>query len=341
MLLLCFLFLFILLLFPETAAEGSKSGLLLWAGVLVPSLLPFSVLTSLIRRTMQGRRCQYLLLAAGILSGYPIGAKVAGELYKDGMLSREKALFFAGFTNNPSPMFVIFFVAGSMLGMDSGQYLFYALVLLSSLLGSLCFLLFTKKSRLPRAKTVADAAPATAVPASPAVASSPTVVVSPSVPASPAVASNPTVVVSSSVPVSPSVPAVSGTPRVKSAESFSRMIDAEIASSALLLIKIGGYIMFFSIFATLLRQLPVIPYYAKLLLGSILEITTGDAMIAASPLSGHAKIILSLAATAFGGLSAAAQTNSVLQNTGLPFSRYVMIKVLAGSFGLLLGLIFF
>lgn len=317
MLLLCFLFLFILLLFPETAAEGSKSGLLLWAGVLVPSLLPFSVLTSLIRRTMQGRRCQYLLLAAGILSGYPIGAKVAGELYKDGILSREKALFFAGFTNNPSPMFVIFFVAGSMLGMDSGQYLFYALVLLSSLLGSLCFVLFTKKSRLPGAKTVADAAPATAVPTSPAVASNPTVV------------------------VSSSVPAVSGTPRVKSAESFSRMIDAEIASSALLLIKIGGYIMFFSIFATLLRQLPVIPYYAKLLLGSILEITTGDAMIAASPLSGHAKIILSLAATAYGGLSAAAQTNSVLQNTGLPFSRYVMIKVLAGSFGLLLGLIFF
>lgn len=294
MLLLCFLFLFLLLLFPETAAEGSKSGLLLWAGVLVPSLLPFSVLTSLIRRTMQGRRCQYLLLTAGILSGYPIGAKVAGELYKDGMLSREKALFFAGFTNNPSPMFVIFFVAGSMLGMDSGQYLFYALVLLSSLLGSLCFVLFTKKRSLPRAKAVADATPVAAAPANPTVA-----------------------------------------------ESFSRMIDAEIASSALLLIKIGGYIMFFSIFAALLRQLPVIPYYVKLLFGSILEITTGDAMIAASPLSGHAKIILSLAATAFGGLSAAAQTNSVLQNTGLPFSRYVIIKVLAGSFGLLLGLIFF
>lgn len=323
MLLLCFLFLFILLLFPETAAEGSKSGLLLWAGVLVPSLLPFSVLTSLIRRTMQGRRCQYLLLAAGILSGYPIGAKVAGELYKDGMLSREKALFFAGFTNNPSPMFVIFFVAGSMLGMDSGQYLFYALVLLSSLLGSLCFVLFTKKRGLPRAKTVADAAPVTAAPAISAIASSPTVIVN------------------SSVPDNPSAPSVSGMPQIKSTGSFSRMIDAEIASSALLLIKIGGYIMFFSIFAALLRHLPVIPYYVKLLFGSILEITTGDAMIAASPLSGHAKIILSLAATAFGGLSAAAQTNSVLQNTGLPFSRYVMIKVLAGSFGLLLGLIFF
>lgn len=290
MLLLCFLFLFILLLFPETAAEGSKSGLLLWAGVLVPSLLPFSVLTSLIRRTMSGRRCQYLLLAAGILSGYPIGAKVAGELYKDGVLSREKALFFAGFTNNPSPMFVIFFVAGSMLGMGSGQYLFYALVLLSSLLGSLCFLLFTKNTRHAQSAPVISAIAA---------------------------------------------------PETPSAKSFSRLIDSEIASSALLLIKIGGYIMFFSIFAALLHQLPVIPYYAKLLLGGILEITTGDAMIAASPLSGHAKIILSLAATAFGGLSAAAQTNSVLQNTGLSFSHYVMIKVLAGLFGLLLGVLFF
>ncbi len=187
-------------------------------------------------------------------------------------------------------MFVIFFVAGSMLGMGSGQYLFYALVLLSSLFGSLCFLLFTKKTR--------HAQPA------------------------------------------PVISAIAA-PETQSAESFSRLIDSEIASSALLLIKIGGYIMFFSIFAALLRQLPVIPYYAKLLLGGILEITTGDAMIAASPLSGHAKIILSLAATAFGGLSAAAQTNSVLQNTGLPLSRYVMIKVLAGLFGLLLGVLFF
>lgn len=288
MLLLCFLFLFILLLFPETAAEGSKSGLILWAGVLVPSLLPFSVLTSLIRHYMQGRRCHYLLLAAGILSGYPIGAKIAGELYKDGALSREKALFFAGFTNNPSPMFVIFFVAGSMLGLDSGKYLFYALVLLSSLLGSLCFLLFTGKRGGHQTPPAAPVQPDDEKP-----------------------------------------------------ESFSKLIDAEIGSSALLLIKIGGYIMFFSILAALLRQLPIIPYYAKLLLGSILEITTGDAMIAGAPLSRHMKIILSLAATAFGGLSAAAQTNSVLQNTGLPFSRYVMIKVLAGMFGLLLGFIFF
>ena len=39
MLILFFLLLFILLLFPEAAAQGSKNGLILWATVLVPSLL--------------------------------------------------------------------------------------------------------------------------------------------------------------------------------------------------------------------------------------------------------------------------------------------------------------
>lgn len=286
MLVTCFLFLIILLLFPETAAEGSKNGLVLWATVLVPSLLPFSILTSLIRHYMNGKPYHYLLLAAGILSGYPVGAKIAGELYKDGALSYRKALFFAGFTNNPSPMFVLFFVGGNMLHMGFGRYLFYVLVLLSSLSGSLLFVLLSKQAAQGRC--------------------------------------------------APGAP-----PVTDQAEPFSRVIDREIASGALLLIKIGGYIMLFSIFTTLLQRLPGIPYYVKLLLGSILEVTTGDAMIAGAPLPHNMKIILCLAATSFGGLSAAAQTNSVLQNTGLPLSRYLIIKLLAGLSALLAGFIVF
>lgn len=287
MLLLFFILLFILLLFPESAAAGSKNGLILWATVLVPSLLPFSILTSLIRRYMEGKPYHFLLLAAGILSGYPIGAKIAGELYLDGSLTYKKALFFAGFTNNPSPMFVLFFVAGNTLHLGSGKYLFYALVLLSSFLGSLCFTLFARRgSRHP------DKLPH---------------------------------------------------PKTASAEPlpFSKIIDAEISASALLLIKIGGYIMLFSILATLMRGLPLIPYYAKLFLGNILEITTGNAMTADAPLPHNIKTILSLAATSFGGLSAAAQTNSVLQNTGLSLIHYLIMKLFGGLFALLLGFLFF
>lgn len=288
MLVLFFILLFILLLFPEAAAQGSKNGLILWATVLVPSLLPFSILTSLIRRYMKNNPFRYVLLAAGILSGYPIGAKISGELYADGSLSYTRALFFAGFTNNPSPMFILFFVAENTLHLGSGRYLFYALLLLSSLLGSLFVCLFTARRRTEKRQC-----PVRTKTASP------------------------------------------------KKQSFSEVIDAEISSSALLLIKIGGYIMLFSIFTTLLTRLPVIPFHAKLFLGSILEITTGNAMISGAPFSGHTKIILSLAATAFGGLSAAAQTNSVLQHTGLSFLHYVLMKLCAGLIALLLGFIIF
>lgn len=283
MLILCFILLFILLLFPEAAAQGSKNGLILWATVLVPALLPFSILTSLIRQYVKESPFRYLLLAAGILSGYPIGAKLAGELYADGSLSYSKALFFAGFTNNPSPMFVLFFVAENTLHLGSGRYVFYALMLLSSLLGSLSVCLLTARGRQKR---------------------------------------------------QPSIP---NKPETTEKRSFSDIIDAEISNSALLLIKIGGYIMLFSIFCTLLIRLPAVPVHAKLLLGSILEITTGNAMISEAPFAGQTKIILSLAATTFGGLSAAAQTNSVLQNTGLSIFHYLLMKLSAGLIALLLG----
>lgn len=284
MLILCFILLFILLLFPEAAAQGSKNGLILWATVLVPALLPFSILTSLIRQYVKESPFRYLLLTAGILSGYPIGAKLAGELYADGSLSHAKALFFAGFTNNPSPMFVLFFVAENTLHLGSGRYVFYALMLLSSLLGSLSVCLLTARGRQKKRQ--------------------------------------------------PSVP---NKPETAVKRSFSDIIDEEISNSALLLIKIGGYIMLFSIICTLLIHLPAVPLHAKLLLGSILEITTGNAMISESPFAGQTKIILSLAATTFGGLSAAAQTNSVLQNTGLSIFHYLLMKLSAGLIALLLG----
>lgn len=288
MLILSFVLLFILLLFPEAAALGSKNGLLLWAGILVPSLFPFSVLSSLVRRTMQGKPYHYLLLAAGILSGYPIGAKIAGELYRDGSLTKKKALFFAGFTNNPSPMFVLYFVAGNLLQLGRERYLFYALVLLSSFAGSLCLALITShkdtsNGELPPART---AVPRDTLP-------------------------------------------------------FSRIIDEEISASALLLIKVGGYIMLFSIFTALMQQLDIVPYSLRLLACSLLEVTTGTAMLSAAPLSANIKIILCLAATAFGGLSAAAQANSVLQNTGLSICSYLCMKLLGGLFALLFGFALF
>lgn len=284
MLILCFLLLALLLVFPETAAEGGRNGLVLWATVLVPSLMPFSILTSLLRKKLQGNRLCYLLLTAGILSGYPIGAKIAGDLYQDGSLSKKQAVFFAGAINNPSPMFVIFFVGDSLLHLGSGKYFFYLTVLLSAVLGSICFYLLTPLFQGRFSLHVTS----------------------------------------------------SGHPPV-SDSTFSEQLDEEISASALLLIKIGGYIMLFSILARMIQGITGLPSFFQVPLCGLLEITTGNAMICGSGISHHAKIILCLAFTAFGGLSAAAQTNSVLRNTGLSIIPYVFIKLLSSLFALLFG----
>lgn len=127
-----------------------------------------------------------------------------------------------------------------------------------------------------------------------------------------------------------------GHPPVPSA-TFSEQLDEEISASALLLIKIGGYIMLFSILAKMIQSLPGLPPIFQIPLCGLLEITTGNAMICGAGIPHHAKIILCLAFTAFGGLSAAAQTNSVLRNTGLSIVPYVIIKLFGSLFALLLG----
>ncbi len=287
MIFLLFGILTIFLLCPELVAEGGKNGLVLWATILVPSLLPFSLFVSLLRKKLADSPSRYLILIAGLLSGYPMGAKIAGDMYQEGSLSYRKATFFSGFTNNPSPMFVLIFVAGTNLGLTTQKYLFYALLLLSSCLGSFLYSFFLLPSgKIPPQRTLSQNSTA-------------------------------------------------------SGKNLLDELDNEISSAAELLIKIGGYIMLFSIITTLIQHCPFLPHHLQLFLCSILEVTTGTVQIADSFLPQHTKIILSLVATTFGGLSSIAQTNGVLQHTGLSSHHYIIIKMLSAILAFLLALLFF
>lgn len=97
MLFFLFFILAFLLLFPETVCSGAKDGLFYGPPVVLPSLFPFCLCTSLIRTYTNGSFSKYFLLFAGILSGYPIGAKLSGELYQKGVLSYRSAVFFSRF----------------------------------------------------------------------------------------------------------------------------------------------------------------------------------------------------------------------------------------------------
>ena len=93
------------------------------------------------------------------------------------------------------------------------------------------------------------------------------------------------------------------------------------------MVKIGGYIMLFSILAMYLANLPFdLPLMRPALLGAV-EITTGIQAIAAS-VPGFPAAVLIAAATAFGGFSGIFQTKSVLKNAGLSIRHYVLWKAL-------------
>jgi sporulation integral membrane protein YlbJ len=114
----------LMLLCPADALEGARYGLALCAQVIVPSLLPFFVATSLLnalglpeylgRRLtpamnrlfgVSGAGCAAFIL--GITGGYPLGAAAIADMRARGAVGRDEAENLLGFCNNSGPAFII------------------------------------------------------------------------------------------------------------------------------------------------------------------------------------------------------------------------------------------
>jgi hypothetical protein len=116
------------------------------------------------------------------------------------------------------------------------------------------------------------------------------------------------------------------------------------------MVKVGGYIILFSIPVKLLTfflsslssntALPFLPVLATALPG-ILEISVGTSIIGASALPLLTKTVLTLSICAFGGLSALAQTKSVIGSSGLSIQYYIISKLLQAAFAGVFGSLFF
>lgn len=103
--------------------------------------------------------------------------------------------------------------------------------------------------------------------------------------------------------------------------------DESLMDSCEVMVKIGGYIMLFSILALYISKLPLnLPKVKGILLGFV-EITTGIKAISKT-LPDQTSGLWICAAAAFGGLSGIFQTKSVIKNAGLSIRHYVAWKVI-------------
>ncbi|WP_251387156.1 transporter [Mediterraneibacter agrestimuris] len=125
-----------------------------------------------------------------------------------------------------------------------------------------------------------------------------------------------------------------------SRQSFHfREIDSSIMNSFETLIKVGGYIMLFSVILTLFQSLPFnLPGLSYVL--PFLEVTNGIVMLAVSPLPVTLSYPLILGLTAFGGLCSVAQTQCMVQKAGLPILPYIKEKLAAALTASILGTLY-
>ena len=112
-----------ILIFPTLAFEGACKGLLLWFQTVLPTLLPFVILSNLLIKTNiihnASNKIGFIFqkifhvtplgsypIFTGFLCGYPMGAKTIADLIKSDNISKNEGQYLLSFCNNTSPMFI-------------------------------------------------------------------------------------------------------------------------------------------------------------------------------------------------------------------------------------------
>jgi len=145
------LFLFAgLIIAPADCLNGASRGLELCYKIIIPSLFPFFVCSKLLiecgfAQTL-GKWCSFFMrpifnvpgsgsfaFVLGIISGYPVGAKCALELYEGNNCTKAEAERLICFCNNSGPLFIIGSVATSMLYSPTAGIILYVAHILSAI----------------------------------------------------------------------------------------------------------------------------------------------------------------------------------------------------------------
>lgn len=155
-----------LIVWPQESAQAVRDGLLLCYNVILPSLFPFFILSSLVvslglsgylgrllepvmAPVFHVSGCCASALVLGFIGGYPVGARTAISLYESGACSRTETERMLAFCNNSGPAFILG-VVGAGVFADSRVGV---LLCLTHMAASLCvgvLFRFYKRGDLPR-----------------------------------------------------------------------------------------------------------------------------------------------------------------------------------------------
>ena len=135
-----FIFAFLItnsLLFPRIALEAATNGIQAWFYQILPALLPFTILSGIFLKSkwldsstkykqISSNKTSILpiliILLCGTIFGFPIGAKLSCDFYKQGYICKSQAEILSICTNNFSPMYVNGFVIPLLFDINTFVY---------------------------------------------------------------------------------------------------------------------------------------------------------------------------------------------------------------------------
>ena len=131
----------------KTALENAIIGIDLCLRTVVPSLFPFFILSGILNSSLLGQNIRLVrpigrlckipsgsesILLLGLLAGYPVGAQLIGNAYRDGNLSRKSAARMVAFCNNAGPAF-IFGILSTMFSSRSTAWILWVIQIASAI----------------------------------------------------------------------------------------------------------------------------------------------------------------------------------------------------------------
>lgn len=275
------------IVFPKMFASAAANGLYLWYHSVLPTLLPFSILSAIVirsgiydtvferlspvlKRMYPLRAPLFFPLIAGFLFGFPMGSKLCADLYHVGKISKKEAMTVSCISNNFGPAFLYNYVFSALPKTGIPGWGFLLLCYLPPLLLGRIILkdtscAFSEKSpeKMPASRS----------------------------------------------------------------EITLKIIDDGIMNGFTTMIKLAGYIMFFSIAADMIQHIPFQNPVISCCFTGFLEITNGIYAITDTNLSVTWQYLLAAAFTAFGGLSGICQTASMLSELHTGMGTYVKFRI--------------
>jgi len=338
-----------LMISPSISVGAAKKGVELWFTTVLPSLLPFFIFTDMLVKNgaydqaerVLGRPVRFLMGTPGaaafvfvtsVISGYPAGARVIGEMRRKGEITDVEAADMLSFCSTSGPLFIVGAVGTGMLGSAAAGYILLISHYLSAIITGLFFAENSVLNRLVYGKSIGSYRRAGRI-----------------------------------MTESTTDPYRSKDP-YRSDKSITTVMAEAISSSFSTLFVIGGFIVIFSILTEYIcHYLPIIienisgigyeeslgisvdetgGFVTMLVTAAagMLEMTVGCSRICG--LQGISAVLMTVICSffiSFGGLSVAMQTMSMLKGTDIKMMDQMRIKLFQGTVSALItmGLISF